>query len=89
MERPVIATRIPGCEDAVEDGGTGLLVPPLDARALAQAMLRLALDESLRLALGAAGRARVVQFFARERIWQALAETYERLTDRCESTKSR
>ena len=80
MGLPVIATRIPGCEDAVEDGVTGLLVPPRDGQGLGAAMLRFAAAPALRAAHGAAGRARVLRSFQRERIWEALAETYERLT---------
>ena len=40
MALPVVATRIPGCVDAVVDGQTGTLVPPHDAWALAQAIQR-------------------------------------------------
>ena len=39
--RPMIATDVPGCREVVEPGVTGLLVPPRDAAALAEAMLRL------------------------------------------------
>ncbi|HEX7387386.1 MAG TPA: glycosyltransferase family 4 protein [Castellaniella sp.] len=55
--RPVITTDVPGCRDAIEAGVTGLLVPARDARALADAVLRLAQDEPLRVRMGAAGRA--------------------------------
>jgi glycosyltransferase involved in cell wall biosynthesis len=78
MRLPVIATKIPGCEDAVADGQTGVLVRAQDAAELQTAMTRLAVDAALRRAMGDAGRLRVEQSFRRERIWQALAETYER-----------
>jgi glycosyltransferase involved in cell wall biosynthesis len=80
MGRAVIASRIPGCVDAVEDGVTGLLVPPRDAAALCDAMLRLGRNAQLRQRLGDQGRERVVRFFERERIWEALAGCYDRLT---------
>ena len=53
--RPVIATRTGGLVDAVEDGKTGLLVPPDDAEALAHALRRFSTDPELgrRLAEGA------------------------------------
>ena len=38
MELPVIATRIPGCVDAVREGETGLLVPVRDTEALTAAI---------------------------------------------------
>jgi len=41
MDRPVVATRISVFEDVVEDGKTGLLVPPGDERRLAEAVVRM------------------------------------------------
>jgi glycosyltransferase involved in cell wall biosynthesis len=57
--RPVVSCPISGIPELVRDGETGLLVPPDDPRALADAVLRLARDEALRLRLGAAGRSLV------------------------------
>jgi glycosyltransferase involved in cell wall biosynthesis len=54
--RPVVATAVGGLADAVEDGVTGLLVPPRDARALREAIVRLLEDAELRARLGAAAR---------------------------------
>ncbi|MBV7483642.1 glycosyltransferase family 4 protein [Bordetella sp. BOR01] len=54
--RAVVTTDVPGCRDAIEPGETGLLVPPRDARALADAIARLAADAALRRQLGEAGR---------------------------------
>jgi glycosyltransferase involved in cell wall biosynthesis len=54
---PVIATRIGGIPEVVEDGVSGILIPPDDCRGLAQAILRLAKDGNLRAAMGQAGRA--------------------------------
>lgn len=80
MRLPVIATRVPGCEDAVVDEATGVLVPPADAPALLAAALRLGADPAARRNFGSAGRDRVDRFFRRERIWESLADTYDRLT---------
>jgi glycosyltransferase involved in cell wall biosynthesis len=82
MQRPVIATRIPGCVDAVDENVTGVLVPPRDAAALRGAMIRVGSDDELRTRLGTAGRARVLESFERERLWQALSDRYDRLTAR-------
>jgi len=57
--RPVVATSVGGLADAVEDGVTGLLVPPGDVRALRAATERLLSDPRLRTRLGDAARARV------------------------------
>jgi len=57
--RPVISCPISGIPELVRDGETGLLVPPDDPRALADAVERLARDEPLRVRLGRQGRALV------------------------------
>lgn len=61
---PVISGRLPAIEELVEDGVSGLLVPPDDAIALANAISRLAGDEDLRSRLASAGRTRVAQEFS-------------------------
>jgi glycosyltransferase involved in cell wall biosynthesis len=60
---PVIATSSAGIAEAVEHGGTGLLVPPGDPPALADAIERLIGQPDLRRRLGAAGRAAAVERF--------------------------
>ena len=60
---PAVSTRLSGIPELVEDGHTGLLVPPADAVALADALERLARDPELRRRMGAAGRAKVVREF--------------------------
>jgi glycosyltransferase involved in cell wall biosynthesis len=54
--RPVVASAVGGLVDAVEDGVTGLLVPPRDAGALRAALERLLDDAELRARFGAAAR---------------------------------
>jgi glycosyltransferase involved in cell wall biosynthesis len=58
--RPVVASRVGGLGEVVVDGVTGVLVPPGDPAALAQALNRLARDVALRRRLGQAGRERVL-----------------------------
>ena len=60
---PVVASRISGIPELVEDERTGLLVPPGDAGALAAALERLAGDPDLRSNMGRAGRERVREHF--------------------------
>lgn len=60
---PVIATRVGGVGELVEDGLTGLTVPPGDAAALARAIETLAGDAALRARLGREGQARVGEDF--------------------------
>lgn len=61
LGRPAITTRTSGTEDYVVDGKSGLFVPPGDAVALRQAILRVWNDEALANRLGAAGRAQMEQ----------------------------
>jgi glycosyltransferase involved in cell wall biosynthesis len=56
--RPVVASAVGGLLDAIEDGVTGLLVPPRDPRALRAAVERLLVDDELRDRLGTNARLR-------------------------------
>jgi glycosyltransferase involved in cell wall biosynthesis len=61
-----IATKVSGIPELIEDGATGLLVPPGDPPALAAAIVRLIRDPVGRAALGAAGERRVRRCFGLE-----------------------
>lgn len=76
MRLPVVATSIPGCVDAVEDGVTGVLVPVGDGPALASGIRRYLHAPQLRRAHGEAARARVLSDFEQEKVWAALREEY-------------
>jgi glycosyltransferase involved in cell wall biosynthesis len=70
--RAIVTTDMPGCREAVHAGDNGLLVPPRDVSALADALARLIADPQLRRQMGARGRLRAEQEFGAERI---IAET--------------
>lgn len=72
---PVVASRVHGIPDVVQDGRSGLLVPPGDIDALAAAIGRLAGDAALRVSMGRAGRA----FVERRYRWEENAAQMERL----------
>jgi glycosyltransferase involved in cell wall biosynthesis len=61
--RPAVASDIAGVREQIDDGIDGLVVPPGDPSALADAIERLVRDRSLRVAAGAAGREKVAQRF--------------------------
>jgi colanic acid/amylovoran biosynthesis glycosyltransferase len=63
MELPVVASRVMGVPELVEDGVSGLLVPPARPDLLADALERLATDRGLRERMGAAGRTAVKRRF--------------------------
>lgn len=75
---PVVASRVGGVAEVVVDGETGLLVPPGDPSSLAAAIERLLGDPALRNRLGAAGRARIEEFFDLDRCRSAHLELYRR-----------
>jgi glycosyltransferase involved in cell wall biosynthesis len=77
--RPIVATTAGGIPEIVEDGVNGLLVPPRDARALADAILRALRDADLRRRLGDAGFARVNERFTVERMVAQTAAAYEQI----------
>jgi glycosyltransferase involved in cell wall biosynthesis len=64
---PMIVTNVGGNSEAVVDGVTGIIVPAKDPRQLAEAIVRLARDPSMRNAYGTAARQRVVERFGMER----------------------
>ena len=61
---PIVATKVGGVPEVVEDGRQGLLVPPADPAALAKAAITLLEDRAAAAAMGAAGRARAERFSA-------------------------
>ncbi|MGH7791418.1 MAG: glycosyltransferase, partial [Thermodesulfobacteriota bacterium] len=63
MKLPVISTNITGIPEIVENGVSGILIPPKDENALVQAMLRLIEDKKLRKELGDGARKRVEERF--------------------------
>jgi glycosyltransferase involved in cell wall biosynthesis len=78
-EKPVIATAIGGTDEAVSDGRTGLLVPPSDPVALAEAIRRLLRDPDLARQLAHAGKARVQREFAEGPMVARISGIYEEL----------
>jgi starch synthase len=80
-ETPVVASAVGGIPEVVDDGVTGLLVPPADPPALAAAVNELLADPERAQRMGLAGRERVLERFT----WRAVAEKtlalYERLVE--------
>ncbi len=78
MGKPVVCTRLRGTAQIIKDGETGILVPPDDPEALAQAVLRLYKDENLRHELGEKAR-QEAQKYDWQRINQRIGERLEQL----------
>ena len=71
--RPVVASRVAGIPDVVQDEANGLLVPEKDAEALAAALRRLAREPETRQRLGREARRRAVESLS----WDAAARRFE------------
>jgi len=76
---PVVATKVGGLKEVVEDGYTGLLVKPYSARELAEALIALLQDPSLRGRLSHNARLRAVERYSWSRVANRVLETYEAL----------
>ena len=74
--RPVVATRVGGVAELVEHARNGLLVPPGDAEALADALQQLATNRRQARELGAAAPQRVAEEFAVDRAADVLATLF-------------
>src|SRR6476620_6529855 len=81
--KPDVSTSVAGIPELVANGESGLLVPPRDARALADAMEQFARDENLRGDFGRAGRLRIEQKFTIEKTIEPLLERFEQITEGC------
>ena len=81
MAKPVVASRLGGVEEVVADGQTGLLVPPNDPEALAEAMVRILTDEDLATDMGEKGYKQARRLFNAQRNVRQVASVYERLLD--------
>jgi glycosyltransferase involved in cell wall biosynthesis len=76
LSKPVVATDVGGVPEIVEDGKTGLVVPPRDAAALAEGIVRVLSDPVLARRLGEAGRETVLARFPARTMVQRTEELY-------------
>jgi L-malate glycosyltransferase len=74
---PIVATRVGGVPEVVEDGRTGLLTPGGNPQALAESILRLADQPLLRGEMGRLGRARAESLFSEGRMHAAYHQLYQ------------
>jgi glycogen(starch) synthase len=82
MARPIVAARVGGLPEIVLDGYTGLLIPPEDHQALANAITILLERPSMSVTLGQAARQRVQEVFSWQRCVDAYAAVYQTLARR-------
>lgn len=77
--RPVITTDVPGCRDAIDPDVTGVLVPPRNAPALAEAIVDLVRHPAKALAMGAAGRSLAEAAFDQQQVVARHLDIYREL----------
>lgn len=77
--KPVVATAIAGTDEAVCGGETGLLVPPADPPALAEAIRSMLSDPRRAERFGRSGRERALREFSAEKMTRALTQLYEQV----------
>ena len=87
--RPVVATKVGGVPDVVDEGETGFLVRPGDTHALAERLEILARDPERRTAMGETGRERVLRRYAVERLVDDVDALYRELLDTTSATSRR
>lgn len=78
-EKPVVATRVGGMVNVVDNGKTGIIVEPDDEIDLAQAISYLIENPELREKMGKAGRERIMEKFSWEAVARSLLSEYRKL----------
>jgi glycosyltransferase involved in cell wall biosynthesis len=86
---PVVATRVGGTPEALDDGVTGLLVPPGDAGAITAAVSRMLDDRELACRLGRAARSVIGERFAVDRMVRSTEDLYTELLARKQQRRPR
>lgn len=79
LQKAVVASCVGGVSEAVQDGKTGILVPPENVDALTRAILKLLSDPPLSRTMGEAGRERVQKYFSEARMCERVLNVYDEL----------
>lgn len=79
MELPAIVTDINGCNEIIEDGKNGLIIPPKNVDALRAAMEKIVMDQTLYSQLKEHARPMITSRYEQQVVWNAILEEYNRL----------
>jgi len=81
MRLPCIVSDINGCNEIIEEGINGTIIPPKNASALADAMQQLKDDDTFRQSLIQNARERITSRYEQQVVWDALLAEYQKLID--------
>lgn len=82
LKKPIVSTTAGGIPEVVQDGVNGILVPPKDPKALADAIIRLIEDPELRTEYGNTGRRIVEERFTDDRVVEGTLAVYKRILEK-------
>jgi glycosyltransferase involved in cell wall biosynthesis len=82
MELPAIVTNINGCNEIIQEGVNGTIIPPKNVEALKIAMRRMVTDDVYRLSLKKNARSMIASRYKQKLVWEALLEEYRQLVQR-------
>lgn len=75
---PCIVTNINGCNEIIEEGVNGLIIPPKSTEKLQQAMIKLLEQQELRKQMASRARTMVIRRYEQNVVWDSLLEEYQR-----------
>ena len=87
--KPVIGCRAGGPEDIIEDGDTGLLVPPQDPGVLADAIIQLVSSPDQRREMGLAGRRRLLDRYSHTAMAEEFVTVYRKMLSLSDEIRSK
>ena len=83
MGLPSIVTDINGCNEIIQNGHNGLVIPPKKSKALEQAMSRLMEDKALTSKLASNARGSIVSRYDQQTIWKLIKAEYDDHLEQC------
>jgi glycosyltransferase involved in cell wall biosynthesis len=79
MAKPIVATKLPGIIEQLDNGKTGIVVPPKNSDALSQAVIKLLSDQNNTGGLGVNARQRVAEQFSVQKMIFKTEQVYQQL----------
>ncbi|MFK8268201.1 glycosyltransferase family 4 protein [Capnocytophaga cynodegmi] len=84
MELPSIVSNINGCNEIIQDGKNGLIIPSKNVQELKKSMIKLINDKELHQNLKQNSRAMIVSRYKQSLVWEAILEEYQKIINNLE-----